>query len=129
MIIIPYETIERMFRSYIADNFNEICAALLLIGFISAVLLRKKSFNSRKKHNKTPSQEPKWYPTGWYFNEKTKLWEPPDYINEDTADIENQKLRLERYREYRRSQGKEPTYEEWKAAREAEQRSDAESSN
>ena len=37
--------------------------------------------------------------------------------------------RMERYKEYRRSQGKGPTYEEWKAAREAERKSDAESSN
>lgn len=21
-----------------------------------------------------------WYPTGWTFNEKTKLWEPPDFL-------------------------------------------------
>lgn len=76
-----------------------------------------------------------WYPTGWTFNEKTKLWEPPDYISNQSKEkwrwdekkqiwIDREReARLERYQEFRRSQGKEPTFEEWKAAREAEQKS------
>ena len=29
-------------------------------------------------------QEPKWYPSGWVFNEETKLWEPPDYLSKQS---------------------------------------------
>ena len=50
--------------------------------------------------------EPNWYPTGWVFNEKTQLWEHPDYTDKE---IIVKKVR------------NGPTYEEWKAAREKEQ--------
>ena len=52
-------------------------------------------------------------PTGWAWNENTKLWDPPDYIPND-----ERPPKIER---------KQPTFEEWKAAREAEQKSDTES--
>lgn len=48
--------------------------------------------------------------TGWVWNEKTKLWERPDYIDSEMPQVK--KVR------------NEPTYEEWKAAREAEQNKD-----
>ena len=28
-------------------------------------------------------KEKLWYPTGWYFDEKTGLWTAPDYINKE----------------------------------------------
>lgn len=49
-------------------------------------------------------------PTGWVWNDNTKLWEPPGYTQNDPAPI--QKARSE------------PTFEEWKAAREAEKSKD-----
>lgn len=70
----------------------------------------------------------KWYPTGWTFNEKTGLWEAPDYITKDAHskwewDDKKQvwidtkkKQQMERYKKFR--EGKEPTYEEWKASQE-----------
>ena len=129
MIVFHYEIIEKIFGTYVASHFDEIWTVLMIIGMFAVILSKRSNKTPKNRHAEKHYNEPNWYPSGWHFNKKTQLWESPDYINEDTADIENQKLRLERYREYRRSQGKEPTYEEWKAAREAEQRSDAESSN
>ena len=39
-----------------------------------------------QKRNSTPKEVydhtgGKWSPTGWYFNPKTGLWEPPDYLS------------------------------------------------
>lgn len=67
---------------------------LCLIGIIVIIC-----FLIAKKHNKQnqpevqqantalqPTNKTKrvigktWYPTGWTYNEKTKLWEPPDYL-------------------------------------------------
>lgn len=84
-------------------------------------------------HDKSEDQ-PKWYPTGWYYNEETKSWEPPDYIKKEATDkwrwdeerqiwIDKEKEeRLEKYYAYRKSQGLPPTYEEWKSAKLAEER-------
>ena len=77
------------------------------------------------------SRTGKWSPTGWYYNEKTGQWEPPDHVVKESAetwqwDAEKQiwinvkeERRKERYREYHKNQP--PTFEEWKAQREAEQ--------
>ena len=77
----------------------------------------------------------KWYPTGWTFNEETQLWEPPDYIKKESDQkwewdqkeriwIDKEKAaRNERYR--KAHEGQPPTFEEWKAAREAEQEQDS----
>lgn len=129
MIVFHYEIIEKIFGTYVADHFDEIWTVLMIVGIFAVILSKKSNKTPKNRHAEKHYNEPKWYPSGWHFNEKTQLWESPDYINEDAAETENQKLRMERYRRFRRSQGKEPTYEEWKAAREAEQRSDAESSN
>lgn len=72
------------------------------------------------------------FESGWTWNEKTKLWEPPSNASAESkkkwewdaerqiwVDVEQQK-RLERYKAFREKEGKGPTYEEWKAAREAE---------
>lgn len=83
-----------------------------------------------------PGPEPKdskiMFESGWSWNEENKLWEPPSNASAESkkkwewdaerqiwVDVEQQK-RLERYNEFRKKQGKGPTYEEWKAAREAE---------
>lgn len=85
--------------------------------------LNQNIIHDNKEH------EPKWYPTGWYFNEETKSWEPPDYIKKEATDkwrwdekkqiwVDREKEeRLKKYYEYRKSQGLPPTYEEWKAAK------------
>ena len=70
----------------------------------------------------------KWYPTGWTFNEKTKLWDPPDFVSKESSEkwrwdeekkiwIDKEKeTRMKRYRKYH--EGQPPTFEEWKAQRE-----------
>lgn len=76
--------------------------------------------------------------SGWTWNEDTKLWEPPEGAGAEArkkwtwdedkqiwVDVEQQK-RLERYKAFREREGKGPTFEEWKAAREAERQKDAE---
>lgn len=94
---------------------------------------REKRKSDKSVENKKQPIEPKWYPTGWVFNEETQKWDPPDYLSAESKekwvwDAKKQvwidqvkEARLERYHEFRKSQGKGPSYEEWKAAREAEQ--------
>lgn len=73
------------------------------------------------------AKEPKWYPSGWVYNEETGLWDPPDYLIVEAQkrwkwddekgiwiDLDKER-RLERYR--KAHEGREPTYEEWKAAK------------
>ena len=70
------------------------------------------------------------FETGWTYNEKTQLWEPPDYAKKESdkkwkwdsdkkiwVDQEKEK-RLAKYKEYHKD--RPPTFEEWKAAREKE---------
>lgn len=76
------------------------------------------------------AKEKQWTTEGWYYDEAKGEWIPPDYLKSQAKmdwvwDEDKQiwvekkrKERLERYRKYR--EGKEPTYEEWKAAREKE---------
>lgn len=90
----------------------------------------------KETHPEYESITGRWSPTGWYFNNKTGKWEPPDYLNEESSrkwrwDEEKQiwvdtdkERRLERYRKNR--EGKPPTYEEWKAAKLAKQKSEDE---
>ena len=73
-----------------------------------------------------------WSPTGWVYDRDTQKWNPPEYLVEESRQKwrwneekqiwvdQDKEKRLQRYHEYRKSQGREPTYEEWKAAREAE---------
>ena len=87
----------------------------------------------QKRNNGYSTGNTKWYPTGWSYNEDKGLWEPPDYLKTESDDkwewdpekriwIDTEKKRRkERYEQFRRESGKGPTYEEWKAAREAEQ--------
>lgn len=60
----------------------------------------------------------KWYPTGWTYNEKTKVWDPPNYLRNNKETEEQKQARMERYRKFH--EGQPPTFEEWKAQREKE---------
>ena len=71
---------------------------------------KKNKTESAFKGNRQEGIE--WYPTGWTYSEKTGKWERPDFMDK----TEQQ----ERYKEYRK--GKEPTYEEWKATRETDEK-------
>ena len=68
-------------------------------------------------------------PTGWIYDRDTMKWDPPKQLIEESKRkwrwdeekriwIDQEKeARIKRYREYRKAQGKEPTYEEWKEAK------------
>ena len=148
--IIPYEVIEKLFGTFVADNFNTISLSLTIVGLFAAVLLGKKfsfrvnsrppEYDDQEYQEPEPEEDPvyesrqgKWSPAGWVFNEENQKWEPPDYLAKESRekwvwDVKKQiwvdqekEARLERYRAYRKSQGKGPTYEEWKAAKLKEQ--------
>ena len=90
-----------------------------------------KAKKQQKKNDKIfESQTGEWSPTGWYYNNKTGKWEPPDHVVKESAETwqwdatrqiwinVKQERRRERYREYHKNQP--PTFEEWKAQRDAE---------
>ena len=90
--------------------------------------IKEQRKKNKKNQNQNINKSRKWYPTGWVFNEETQLWEPPDYMEEDAKKWEwdedkliwidkEREARKERYSAFRKSQGKPPTYEEWKAAK------------
>ena len=71
-----------------------------------------------------------WSTTGWVYDRDTMKWDPPDYLEEESRkkwrwdeekriwiDVEKEK-RIERHKQWRREQGKGPTFEEWKAMQE-----------
>lgn len=51
---------------------------------------KKKSSNSTQNHKPIikgygkRKNEPKWYPTGWYWDEKKQSWIPPDYHSKES---------------------------------------------
>ena len=71
-----------------------------------------------------------WSPTGWVYDRETQKWNPPEYLAEESAKkwrwdeekriwIDREKeARKQRYQEYWKNRRTEPTYEEWKAAKE-----------
>lgn len=80
-----------------------------------------------------------WSPTGWVYDRDTKKWDPPDYLSKESDEkwrwneekgiwIDTQKeKRQEKHKQWRREQGKEPSYEEWKKAKlESERKKDSE---
>lgn len=93
-------------------------------------------------HQDPEPEEPKiyqarhgeWSPTGWVYDRDTQKWDPPEYLAEESARKwrwnedkriwvdQDKEERLQRYREYRKAQGNGPTYEEWKAAKLAEEK-------
>lgn len=162
-ITIPYELIEKTFGKFIADNFNTISAILVIIGFIIAIItgkigrknwiqsvqdiqekrfdylndhISKQKTNDKNSYKRNKGKGVKWYPTGWTYNEKTQLWEPPDYLHKESAEkwrwdpdkriwIDKEKeARMEKYRKYH--EGQPPTFEEWKAQREKQKQEEQE---
>ena len=99
-------------------------------------ITRNQTFDEWKEEHKkdgfrgNPKEGVRWYPTGWTYNERTKLWDPPDYIQKESAEKwewdpekkiwidKDREARMERYRKYH--EGKPPTFEEWKKQREQE---------
>lgn len=86
---IPYEFVEGIFGSTIAEYFNEISATLFIIGFIIYLLKRKVRHTSRREEPieykpKKKFRGREWYPTGWYWDEDKRSWIPPDYIKEES---------------------------------------------
>ena len=47
---------------------------------------KSKKGTVQQQRNKTPKHEPKWYPSGWVFNEETQLWDPPDYLCKESKE-------------------------------------------
>lgn len=71
----------------------------------------------RKQVNSKPSNDKKWSPTGWYWDDKKEKWIPPDYLNpKQNTNIREpltpEEIELAKQIRIDRSQ---PTYEEWKA--------------
>ena len=156
---IPYEVVERLFGTFIADNFNTINLILAGIGLLTAIFFgRQISFKIRTGKNRYDtikdfeeeyqipkqvepttyqSQHGEWSPTGWIYDRDTQKWNPPEYLAEDSAKkwrwdeekriwIDREKeANRQRYQEYWKDKRKEPTYEEWRAARMAEEQKKA----
>ena len=80
------------------------------------------------------SRSGKWTASGWVFDDKTQLWQPPDYLSEESRikwrwDEEKRiwvdagkEERMARYREYHKD--RPPTFEEWKAMKEQQQKNE-----
>lgn len=64
--------------------FLKIAIQAIILILILGIRPKNKKSNKKatKRNTKTARYEPKqkWSPTGWYWNEKEGLWEPPDYI-------------------------------------------------
>ena len=77
--------------------------------------------NKRRTTPKTKTdKQPNWTANGWYYDDKSEKWIGPDYETE--AEKKEKEKRISRYNERRRAEGKGPTYEEWKAAREGKEK-------
>lgn len=144
---VPYEWVERYFGTFVAENFNKINLILGIIGLIIAIALgRKITLRIRNRQQSTfripdeyevteesgaiyPAQRGEWSPTGWVYDRDTKQWEPPEYLSEESKrkwqwdeekriwiDLEKEQ-RIERHNQWRKEQGKGPTFEEWKEQR------------
>ena len=114
-VIVPYEFIQKLFGTYIADNFNAIMSVIILIAFISAgtggIVKRK---NWIKEANK--KQEIRFKNKYWDIlkDDPNKEWDPQKHTWID----KEEEARRERYRKYH--EGQPPTFEEWKKQREKE---------
>lgn len=92
MHYISYDLLETLVGPTIAENYNEIVAAIFVTAFFMSLLRKEhKKAKERKEREELQSKErpkrkgkkiTKWYPTGWTFNEETQLWDPPDYLDE-----------------------------------------------
>lgn len=119
----------------------------LLLKVIEKKILKsiEQKANERKQRKleeiisqaKSPETEPEHgarSPTGWIYDRDERKWEPPQALVEESAQkwrwdpekeiwIDREKeAHRERYRKYWKDKRTEPTYEEWRAARLAEQK-------
>lgn len=97
---------------------------------------QQKRFDYLNPHTQK-AKEKQWTSEGWRWDEEKGEWVAPYHLRvkekiqwvwdeEKQVWVEKErKERMERYRKYR--EGKEPTYEEWKAAREKERQEQAKS--
>lgn len=68
---------------------------MALSGFICFIIAKPPKITTAKKQRKTATAAKKqqpikrkqrnmartWYPSGWAYNEKKEVWEPPDFID------------------------------------------------
>ena len=90
--------------------------------------------NSKQQEKSFQSMTGKWTTSGWVFDSKTQTWQAPDYLAEESRikwrwDEEKQiwidagkEERMARYREYHKD--RPPTFEEWKAMKEQQQKNE-----
>ena len=129
-------------QNLLGNNWKEILVAVFFIIWIVVRTSRKTPTNKNWLEQAQNRQqirfdylnphtqkaaEKKWTSEGWYWDEEKQLWIAPDYLKTEAkrkwkwdekkkiwTDLDK-KQRLERYREFRKREGKEPTFEEWKA--------------
>lgn len=98
---------------------------------------KKKTTSNKNTIDEIPleppkEKEPKWYPNGWYYDEKIKKWVPPDYVEPSTMEngslVYNEKVRMwvnkdqcdpeENQRKYEENRKRWADYEKREASRE-----------
>lgn len=63
---------------------------LWTIGVTFANLIRKKEKSRKGRQKKMKSTQPKvsdqkkWSPTGWYWDDESQSWIPPDYLSQES---------------------------------------------
>lgn len=113
IVLVAAPAVKAFFNEYFSNTiFHNMTTEELQIYFlkiaIQAIILAlilgiRPKFKSKKKNktvvnrnSKKARYEPKqkWSPTGWYWNEKEGLWEPPDYIVKES----NERWRYDKVR-------------------------------
>lgn len=129
--IVPYEWIERLFGTYIANHFNKISFGLLLFGFMFWALFIRGS-EKKKTHNDEPSPMQNEIPyrideEGHIVPDLSKKPKKVPYTKEATtgesyygqfdrySDLSDEEMKLAMQIRVDRNN---PTFEEWKAQRE-----------
>lgn len=123
MVLIPYEIVQWLFGS--TENFFTILTVLAIVGLIILLLTSHKTKSSKHEIEPEDSNDGDWLSKA-QKKQKTRF----DYMNEPVlkaakarqekeAREKQEKERLERYRKNR--EGKPMNYDEWKAAKLAEQ--------
>jgi len=131
--IVPYEWIERLFGTYIADNFNKISFGLLVFGFLFWALFIRGSEKKAYKEKPAPMQNEIPYrinEEGHIVPDLSKKPKKVPYTNEPTtgesyygqydrySDLTDEEMELAMQM---RADRTNPTYEEWKAQKLREQ--------
>lgn len=101
---VPYEWVEKIFGTFVADNFNTISISLSVIGIIIAIICGRRitfSLKRRYRHHVNESIDYEYMPeqkgsqdhepehgqiseTGWVYDRDTLKWNPPDYLSEES---------------------------------------------